>query len=48
MKRDRFPPLPPQDEEEDRRRMGAVVWVIVAGPVCWAAVFFGLIWLWGM
>ena len=52
-----FPIVPTQEEldarerqerDEDRRRMGAVVWVIVAGPVCWALIFLGLKWLWGM
>lgn len=52
-----FDPLPSQEDldaaerrerEEDRRRMWAIVWVIVAGPVCWALIYLGLKWAWGM
>lgn len=28
--------------------MGAVVWVIVAGPLCWGAIYYVLNWLRGM
>ena len=52
-----FPIVPTQEEldaterrerEEDRRRMGAVVWVLVTLPAYVVLIFLGLKWAWGM